>query len=112
MSRAAYSKRFYAKAGLSGTGASVIVPAGRVYVVRQVTIYSAPLGIVASFFEDDETGAALFSARFTGDSGGFQGFYGVLVFEPGQGFHFQVNATLTDACDVYCGGYDLSLDGS
>jgi hypothetical protein len=112
MPRAAYSKRFLCQAGLSGTGPSVIVPAGRVYVIRQATIYSAPLGVVASFLEDETTGAALFSARFNAEAGGFQGFFGALVFEPGQGFHFQVNATLTDACDVYCGGYDLSLDGT
>lgn len=103
-----YSTRWIAQQGLSGTGASVTVPTGRVYVVKQVTIYSSPLGPVAAFFQDDVSGAALFSARFTGSAGGWQGFYGALVFREGDGFHFQINATLLDAADVYAGGYDLS----
>lgn len=84
------------------------MPAGFVYVVKQVTIYSSPLGLLRAFFEDDHSGGALFSATFTGGSGGWQGFYGALVFEAGDAFHFQVNATLTDAADVYAGGYALS----
>jgi hypothetical protein len=103
-----YSTRFIAQAGLSGTGSSVVVPAGRVYVVRQLTMYSSPLlAQVAAFFEDDATGAALFSSRFTPDAGGWVGFYGALVFEEGNGFHFQVNSSTGDAADVYAGGYDL-----
>jgi hypothetical protein len=78
-----------------------------VYIVKQVTIYSSPLNPVRAFFEDDTSGAALFSGTFTGASGGWVGFYGALVFEAGEGFHFQVNATLSDAADVYAGGYDL-----
>lgn len=103
-----YSRRFIAQQGLSGAGGSITVPAGRVYVVKQVTIYSSPLAAVRAFFEDDTSGAALFSGTFTGTSGGWVGFYGALVFEAGQGFHFQVDATFLDAADVYAGGYDLS----
>jgi hypothetical protein len=84
------------------------VPAGFRAIVKQITIYSSPLGTVAAFFEDDGTGAAFFSARFTGSSGGWQGFYGALVFDEGQAFHFQVNAVLGDAADVYAGGYLLT----
>lgn len=112
MARPAYSKRFIAIQGLSGRSSSVVVPAGRVYVVRQVTMYASVLANVAGFFEDDDSGAALFAGRWTAAEGGWFGFYGQLVFEPGQGFHFQVNATLLDSADVYCGGYDLSLDGT
>lgn len=102
-----FSKRWIAQAGLAGTGGSVTVPAGHVYVVKQVTIYSSPIALLRAFFEDDSSGGALFSATFSAGAGGWQGFYGALVFEEGQGFHFQVNATLLDAADVYAGGYDL-----
>lgn len=104
-----YSKRWIAQAGLAGTGSSVTVPAGHVYVVKQITIYASVLGTLAAFFEDDTSGAALFSARFTSSAGGWQGFYGALVFEAGDGFHFQVNAALLDTADVYAGGYDLTV---
>jgi hypothetical protein len=104
-----FSKRFLAQAGLTGTGPSVTVPAGRVYIVKQVTIYAAPLlATTAAFFEDDSSGAALFASRFLIDAGGWVGLYGALVFEAGQGFHFQVNNTLGEGADVYAGGYDLS----
>lgn len=73
-----------------------------------MTIYASVLGTLAAFFEDDTSGAALFSARFTSSAGGWQGFYGALVFEENQGFHFQVNAALTDSADVYAGGYLLT----
>jgi hypothetical protein len=29
------------------------------------------------------------------------------VFEPGMGFHFQVNSSSGETADVYAGGYDL-----
>ncbi len=110
MARPVYSTRFIAQAGLSGTGASVTVPAGHVYVVKQLTIYSSPLlAVLTAFFEDDATGAALFANRFTIGASGSVFFYGAIVFEPGQGFHFQVNAGIGDAADVYAGGYDLIL---
>jgi hypothetical protein len=83
---------------------------GRVYIVKQVTIYSAPLlATTAVFFEDDTSGAALFASRFNIDAGGWVGFYGALVFEEGQGFHFQVNNAVGEAADVYAGGYDLEV---
>jgi hypothetical protein len=87
----------------------VTVPAGHVYVVKQITIYSSPLlSFLAAFFEDDTTGGALFASRFLADAGGWVGFYGALVFEAGQGFHFQVDSTAGEHADVYCGGYDLT----
>jgi hypothetical protein len=102
-----YSHRFIAQQGLAGTGGSVTCPAGVVYVVKQITMYASVLGTVAAFFEDDASGAALMSARFNASQGGSEYFYGALVFGPGEGFHFQVNATLTDTVDVYAGGYIL-----
>jgi hypothetical protein len=80
-----------------------------VAVVKQVTIYSSPIANLAAFFEDDDSGAALFANRFTITDAGWVGFYGALVFEPGGGFHFQVNASIGDAADVYAGGYLLTL---
>jgi hypothetical protein len=111
MSRPAYSKRFLVRAGLSGNSESVTVPDGRVYVIKQITFYANVISPTAAFLEDDVSGAALFSARFTGDLGGWQGFYGALVFEPGDGFHFTVDTGPLDAVDCFCSGYDLSLLG-
>lgn len=104
-----YSKRFLAQQGLSGTGASIVVPVGRVYIVKQVTIYMDPaFGITRAFFEDDTSGAALFTGQQTIGNPEWFGLYGALVFEAGMGFHFQVDASPGDGADVYAGGYDLS----
>lgn len=103
-----FSARFFAAQGLTGTGPSVTVPAGRRYVVKQVTMYATPLlAQTAVFLEDDTSGAALFASRFLIDAGGWVGFFGSVVFEAGDGFHFQVNNTLGEGADVYAGGYDL-----
>jgi hypothetical protein len=76
-----YSTRFITTKGLSGTGSSYTVPAGLVAVVKEVSI-TAPLWF---------------------------GFYGGIVFEPGQGFHFQVNNSFGEAADVSAHGYLLTL---
>jgi hypothetical protein len=112
MARIPYSTRFIAQAGLSGRGASVTVPPGRVYVVRQVTIYCSTLSSTAIFFEDDVSGAALIRGTATIDQGLWFGFYGAFVFHAGDGFHFQVNNAIGESADVYAGGYNLSADGS
>jgi hypothetical protein len=105
-----YSTRFIATQGLSGTGVSVTVPAGLVYVVKQVTIYIDPaFGVTRAFFEDDTSGAALFTGQQTIGNPEMFGLYGALVFEAGQGFHFQVDASPGDGADVYAGGYVLSV---
>lgn len=106
-----FSRPFYVKQGLSGTGPSIIVPAGHVYVVKQVTMYASPLAVTTVFFEHEPSGAALFSTRFNIDAGGSTFFYGAIAFEAGEGFHFQVNSDpLGEAADVYAGGYDLVND--
>lgn len=75
-----------------------------------MTIYcSAVVGQVVTFLEDDTSGAALFSGAVNPGTPEWFGLYGALVFEPGEGFHFQVNALPTDAADVYAGGYVLDL---
>lgn len=104
-----YSKRFVAVQGLSGTGASVICPAGRVYIVKQLTIYASPLlGLTTVFFEDDASGAALWAQDATIGSPVSGTFFGSFVFTAGEGFHYQVDNGFGEAADVYAGGYDLS----
>lgn len=86
------------------------MPDGVVYVVKQVTLYASPvLAQTSVFLEDETSGAALFSGRFVIDEAGWVGFYGALVFEPGQGFHFQVDSAVGEGADCYAGGYVLTL---
>jgi hypothetical protein len=110
MAHTVFSKRFITAAGVSGTGPSVTVPAGHVYVVKQVTMYMDPsFGIIRAFFQDDASGAALFSEGTNIGTPLWAGLFGSLVFEPGDAFHFQVNGFLGDSVDCYAGGYDLLL---
>lgn len=110
MSRAIYSSRFLSQQGLAGTGPSITVPPGYVYIVKQITFYSDPtFGQVHAFFQDDSSGAALFSAGWNPGTPEWFGFYGQLVFEPGDAFHFQVGVLVGDAVDVYAGGYILTV---
>lgn len=110
MARALYSQRFLVQPGLSGTGPSSIVPVGFRYVVKQITMYASPLlANTAAFFEHEPSGAALFASRFNINAGGWVGFYGALVFDEGEGFHFQVNNAAGEPADVYAGGYVLSV---
>lgn len=104
---------FIAQQGLSGSSDPVVVPAGHVYVVKQLTFYSNPfVQTVRGFFHDLDSGAALFAcaAPVTATEGaqpGWFGFYGALVFTEGRSFGWSVTAGIGDAADVYAGGYDL-----
>lgn len=110
MARNVYSRRFIALQGLAGTSSSVKVPDGEVWVIKQLTAYMNPLLAVSrAFFQDDDSGAALWSAGTTAQNPGWFGFYGALVFEPGEGFHWHADVTFPDAVDVYAGGYTLTL---
>jgi hypothetical protein len=103
-----WSARFLAQQGLSGTGDSVTVPGGHTYVVKQITAYASPiLSVTRVFFQDGDSGAALWSAQYIIEEAGWAGFYGQLVFKTGSSFHFQVDNLVDEAADVYCGGYDL-----
>lgn len=108
MARQVYSKRFISEQGASGTGTSVTVPAGHTYVVKTVLAYSNPfVGTLKVFFQDDTSGAALLNAN-AGIGGDLRlVYYGAIVFEEGDGFHFQVDATGLDKADVFASGYDL-----
>lgn len=110
MARPLYSVRFLAIQNLSGTSSSVTVPTGHRYVVRQITFYCNPtFGAGRYFFEDDTSGAALFSDGTNPGTPKWSGFFGALVFDEGQAFHFHAAMTLSDAVDVYAGGYDLTI---
>lgn len=103
-----FSTRFIAQQGLSGSSEIVTVPQGHLFVVKQLTMYANPLLAPArGFFRDLESGAALFSAATTTGTPGWFGFYGALTFESGQSFQWHAEVELTDAIDVYAGGYDL-----
>jgi hypothetical protein len=103
-----YSQRFLAVQGLNGDTATVTVPAGFVYIVRQATFYSNPLVSPArGFLVDEDSGAALFSCGTAAGTPAWFGFFGALVFEEGQRFHWKVTAGLGDGADVYAGGYAL-----
>lgn len=108
MPRQLYSKRFDIQAGLAGTSPSITVPAGHVYVVKQITFYMNPsLGQARAFFEDDGSGVALFSDGTNIGTPLWAGFYGAMVFEEGEAFHFHTAVTPGDGVDCYVGGYDL-----
>lgn len=105
-----YSKPFVVQKGLSGAGSSVVVPAGRVYIVKEVTIYASPLlGLTTIFLEHEPTGAALIAQDASLTSSLWFGFFGSLVFDAGEGFHFQVNSSFGEAADVSAHGYDLAV---
>jgi hypothetical protein len=109
MPRPVFSRRFYAAQGLNGSGPSTIVPSGHVYVVKQVTFYmNSSASTITAFLEDEATNAALFSGQVAVGAGAWFGFFGSLVFGPGEGFHAKVDAGAFDAADVYIGGYDLT----
>lgn len=104
-----YSRRFIVAHGLSGSSAAVVVPTGRVYIVKQLTAYmSSTLGTIDAFFHDLGSGAALFHAGVSAGGGGWFGFYGALVFEAGDSFGWDVSVTLGESADVFASGYDLS----
>ncbi len=108
MSRLVYSTKFYSFQGLNNPGTIITVPAGHVYVVKQLTFYSsAVLAPCRGFFIDVDSGATLFSAAVNAGTPGWFGFFGTLVFEPGQSFRWSVSAALTDGADVSAHGYDL-----
>jgi len=78
------------------------VPAGKVAIVKQVTIYVDPTTLPTRvFLEDGATGAALFTGQQTAGNPEWFGFYGAI--------HFQVSAGPGDGADVYAGGYLLDL---
>jgi len=108
LTRAIYSAGWIYQQGLNGSSATITVPDGHVYVVKQLTFYANPLLSPArGFFRDLLTGATLFSAAAQTGTPSWFGFYGALVMGAGSMFRWEVSATATDGADVYAGGYDL-----
>lgn len=104
-----YSTRFYVKQGLSGSSPPIVVPGGRVYIVKQLTIYASPLlGLTTIFFHDLGSGAALWAQDANISSPVSGTFFGSFVFTEGQSFGFTVNSSFGESADVYAGGYDLT----
>ena len=86
-----------------------MVPAGHVYSIKQLTLYSNPLLEPSrGFFMDVDTGATLFSCGTQAGTPGWFGFYGELVFTEGQSFTWKVTAGIGDAADVGAFGFDLT----
>ena len=109
MSHPIYSTRFICLQGVTGNSGTVTVPVGKVYIVKQLTFYSNPLLAPArGFFVDEQSGAALFGAATNAGTPAWFGFYGQLVFEAGQGFHWHAEVSIGDAIDVGAFGYVLS----
>lgn len=109
MSRLVYSTHFYSAQGLSGAGTTITVPANHVYVVKQLTFYSDPtLGTCRGFFRDLGSGATLFAGAAKIVTPTWEGFFGTLVFEPGEQFRWEVSAFPTDGADVSISGFDLT----
>lgn len=109
MSRPVYSTQFYAAKGLVGDGSLITVPPGHTYVVKQLTFYSNPtFGVCRGFFKDDDSGADLFSCAATSGAPGWFGFFGTLVFGPGQSFFWHVDRFGSDDADVSAHGFDLT----
>lgn len=77
-------------------------------MVKQLTFYANPLlGAARGNFVNDDSGATLFACGTQAGTPAWFGFYGALCFNPGQSFHWEANVEVTDAIDVYAGGYDL-----
>lgn len=103
-----YSKRFLVAHGLAGTTATITVPTGHVYIVKQLTIWmNSTAGSIDAYFHDAGSGAALFHGGVAGGGAAWFGFYGALVFEAGDSFNWEVIETLGEAADVFASGYDL-----
>lgn len=111
-----YSQRFIAIQGLGGASPIVTVPDGEVWIVKQLTFYSDPtLATVYGRFKDPSVGATLFAAASGTSSLGtplptWAGFYGAIVFNPGQQLQWETSSSLGDTADVYAGGYVLTVD--
>lgn len=91
-----------------GTGPSVTVPPGHVYIVRTITVYvTTPLLNIDTFFEDDTSGLAFGHWQASAGNDTNVQLETRLVFEEGQGFHFQVDTAGTSGADCSAHGYDL-----
>jgi hypothetical protein len=104
-----FSKRFSCEVGVNGNGITTVVPAGHVYVVKQLTFYANPVfGPLRAFFRDLGSGATVFAASAFDGTPNWEGFYGAIVFPAGASFRWETATFFTDAADVSASGYDLT----
>lgn len=109
MAAPVYSSRFIVAKGLAGSSSTITVPVGFVYIVKQLTVWAnSTAGSIDAYFHDLGSGAALFHGGVAGGGAGWFGFYGALVFEPGDSFNWEVIETLGEAADVFASGYVLT----
>lgn len=104
-----YSTRFLVVQGLNGVTATITVPTGHTYVVKQLTFYANPtLVTVRAFFRDLVSGATLFSAGTPAGTPAWYGFYGAIVFPAGATFRWEASGGPVDGADLSASGYDLT----
>jgi hypothetical protein len=105
-----FSERWITQQGLNGDGATIVVPGDRVFIVRQLTFYAAPLlGLTTGHFRDLGSGASLWVQDATIDSPVTGTFLGALVFPPGSSFRWEVSNSFGEGADVFASGYNLTL---
>jgi hypothetical protein len=112
MATVVYSTNFQSFEGLVGDAQHAAVPVDFVYVVKQLTVYmDSGGGTIRARFKNFTSGATLFAAASETDAAQlpvptWAGFYGTLVFLPGEIFGWEVQA------DPVSGrGADVSTNG-
>lgn len=109
-----YSTSFIAQQGVNGS-TSLDVPAGWLYVVKQLTFYaSSSSTTIRGFFMNEFTGATLFAAA--SETGAdllpkptWAGFYGQLVFGPETRMTWKIDADPLEHADVSAHGFRFQL---
>jgi hypothetical protein len=104
-----YSTRLLTLPGVLGTSTSYTVAEGFVAIVKAVTVYSSGSAFdISAFLEDDATGAALLYWSWGAAQPAYHSYYGGIVFEAGEGFHFQVDTAGSAGVDCSASGYLLT----
>lgn len=109
MARTVYSIRIFAAGGLNAAAGVVgpIVPAGHVYVVRDIDALEISGTRPAEFFFASQVGVSVqnFFVATTADPGNIQ-WRGRQVYNEGERVAFSV---FTGLWSIACSGYDLTL---
>lgn len=101
---AVYSSRLYRVSGLNGGSGTITVPAGEVWIVRDVDAYSgAVVGTVTVRFLDIDTGGTIWENTGGINTATYASWRGRQVFEAGDSFAFSAS----DLSDIRASGYKL-----